>query len=124
MRFGLIDEGDSDRPVAPIGRATVSKTEGCRFDSCLACGNYSDMDIQKVTLIILGIATLVLVLINRQKIQKFISEVIVELRKVSWPTRKELIDSTWIVLISSITFGIFIGITDFVLSKFVSFLIK
>ena len=26
-----------DRPVAPIGRAPVSKTGCCRFESCLAC---------------------------------------------------------------------------------------
>ena len=25
------------RPVAPTGRATVSKTAGCRFESYLAC---------------------------------------------------------------------------------------
>ena len=32
------------------------------------------------------------------QIQKFTSEVIVELKKVSWSTRQELIDSTLIVL--------------------------
>ena len=51
------------------------------------------------------------------KIKKFISEAVVELKKVSWTTRKELIDATWIVFLSSILLGIFIGITDFVLSK-------
>ena len=39
--FGGDNNGKPDRikyrPVAPIGRATVSKTEGCRFESCLAC---------------------------------------------------------------------------------------
>jgi preprotein translocase subunit SecE len=58
------------------------------------------------------------------KIQNFVGEVIVELKKVSWPTRKELIDSTWIVLISSIALGVLIGITDFVLSKLLALMIK
>jgi preprotein translocase subunit SecE len=53
------------------------------------------------------------------KVPKFISEVIVELKKVSWSTRKELIDATWIVIISSTFLGIFIGVVDFFLSKLI-----
>lgn len=58
------------------------------------------------------------------KIQKFISEVAVELKKVSWLTRQELTDATWIVILSSIFLGIFIGGTDFVLSKLLSLIIR
>lgn len=58
------------------------------------------------------------------KIKKFVSEVIVELKKVSWPTKTELLESTWIVLISTAVLGIFIGTTDFVLSKLIGYLIK
>ena len=57
------------------------------------------------------------------KVQKFISEVAVELKKVSWSTRKDLIDATWIVILSSILLGIFIGGTDFVLSKLLGLVI-
>ena len=57
------------------------------------------------------------------KIKKFISEVAVELKKVSWTTRKDLIEATWIVLLSSILLGVFIGGTDFVLSKLVFLII-
>jgi preprotein translocase subunit SecE len=57
-------------------------------------------------------------------IRNFVGEVIVELKKVSWPTRRELIDSTWIVLISSIALGMLIAVTDFALSKFLSVIIK
>ena len=57
------------------------------------------------------------------KIKKFISEVAVELKKVSWSTRKELIDATWIVFLSSILLGIFIGGADFVLSKLLGIII-
>ena len=58
------------------------------------------------------------------KIRKFILEVITELKKVSWPTRRDLIDSTWVVIISSGILGVFIGATDFVLSKLVELLFK
>jgi len=58
------------------------------------------------------------------KIKKFILEVIVELKKVSWSTRAELIDATWIVIISTAFLGLFIGISDFVLSKFLGLLIR
>ena len=58
------------------------------------------------------------------KIKKFISEVVVELKKVSWTTRKELIDATWIVIISSALLGVIIGIYDFILLKFVGIMIR
>ena len=58
------------------------------------------------------------------KVQKFVSEVVVELKKVSWSTRQELFEATWIVLLSSAFLGVYIGATDFVLSKFVGLLIR
>ena len=57
------------------------------------------------------------------KVQKFVTEVVIELKKVSWSTRKDLIDATWIVFLSSILLGIFIGTTDFVLSKMLEVII-
>jgi preprotein translocase subunit SecE len=82
------------------------------------------MDVQKILTIIVVAAVLITVFINREKIRIFVTEVLVELKKVSWPTRKELVDSTWIVLLSSIALAIFIGGTDFALSKFLSLLIS
>lgn len=58
------------------------------------------------------------------KVQKFITEVIVELKKVSWSTRKELMDATWLVLISSAILGVYIGTTDFALSKLLGLIIR
>ena len=58
------------------------------------------------------------------KFKNFITEVIVELKKVSWSTRKELIEATWLILISSAFLGVYIGTTDFVLSKLVGLLIR
>lgn len=58
------------------------------------------------------------------KIKKFITEVVVELKKVSWSTKRELLDSTWIVIVSSAFLGVFIGLTDFVLSKIIGLIIR
>jgi preprotein translocase subunit SecE len=57
------------------------------------------------------------------KVRKFVSEVVVELKKVSWSTRKDVVDATWIVFLSSILLGVFIGTTDFFLSKLLEMVI-
>jgi len=51
------------------------------------------------------------------KVKKFILEVISELKKVSWSSRKEVIDSTWLVIVSAGFLGLFIAFTDFLLSR-------
>ena len=58
------------------------------------------------------------------KIRKFIGEVVAEMKKVSWTTRKELVDSTLIVIFSSFLLGIFVGVIDFAFSKGVAVIIK
>jgi preprotein translocase subunit SecE len=58
------------------------------------------------------------------KISNFISEVTVELKKVSWPTRSELIGSTIVVIISVAVLSMFIGICDFIFSKAVQLIIR
>jgi preprotein translocase subunit SecE len=57
------------------------------------------------------------------KIQKFISEVYVELKKVSWSTRKDLIDAAWIVILSAVFLEIFISVMDVALSKILQIII-
>ena len=54
------------------------------------------------------------------KITTFISEARVELKKVNWPSRKELIDSTKVVLITSFLLALFIGVVDFILSQLIT----
>jgi len=51
-----------------------------------------------------------------EKILQFFREVRVEIKKVTWPTRKETIASTIVVLITTIIIGAFLGIVDFILS--------
>lgn len=82
------------------------------------------MDVQKILTVIILAGIVIALFFYRTKIQTFLTEVSVELKKVSWPTRKELVDSTWIVLISSIALTVFIATTDFALSKFLSLIIN
>jgi len=51
------------------------------------------------------------------KITKFFNDVKVEMAKVSWPTREELINSTMIVAVVSILFTTFIFVADLILTQ-------
>ena len=51
------------------------------------------------------------------KVQRFFQETISELRKVSWPTRREAIRLTEIVLIVIGVMAIFLGGLDWIYSK-------
>ncbi len=58
------------------------------------------------------------------KVQNFIGEVLAEMKKVSWTTRRELIDATLIVIFASLLLGGFICVVDMVLSKGVTLILK
>jgi preprotein translocase subunit SecE len=57
------------------------------------------------------------------KIVQFVKEAKIELKKVKWPTRKELIDSTKVVLATSFLLAAFIGGIDFLLSQLINSLL-
>ena len=44
------------------------------------------------------------------KVKKFINETRVEMRKVTWPTKQELKDSTKVVIVATFVVTIFIGL--------------
>jgi preprotein translocase subunit SecE len=50
------------------------------------------------------------------KATKFLQDVRTEMSKVSWPTRQELKGQTWIVIIVSLFFALFIYVVDHLLS--------
>jgi len=54
-----------------------------------------------------------------QKIKHFFSETRVEMRKVTWPTRDELKESTKIVIVATFVVTVFIGIVDQILTLIV-----
>jgi len=58
------------------------------------------------------------------KVVKFVNEVKIELTKVSWSSRSELIHSTIVVIVAMILLALFIGVCDFVLSKVIGFVLK
>ena len=47
-----------------------------------------------------------------EKIQKYLKETMAELRKMTWPTKDELIGSTVVTVVVSLIVAIFIGIVD------------
>ena len=59
---------------------------------------------------------------NRFSIIRFFSEVIGELRKVTWPSRQEATRLTILVLSLSITIGILLGIVDYFFSRLMALL--
>jgi preprotein translocase subunit SecE len=54
-----------------------------------------------------------------KKIQQFIKDVQIEMGKVSWPTHKELVNSTVIVVVVSLLFTAFIFLSDLLISNVV-----
>ncbi len=58
------------------------------------------------------------------KITNFLREVKVELGKVTWPTKNELIASTIVVIVSVAILTFFIAICDFALLRIVNFILK
>ena len=57
-------------------------------------------------------------------IVQFIRETQQELKKVSWPSREELIGSTGVVIVTTFIMAFFIGVVDFCLSIFIRLLIR
>ena len=49
-----------------------------------------------------------------KRIKNFLREVWIELKKVSWTTRKEIIDSTAVVIIALVLIGVCVGVIDYI----------
>jgi len=54
-----------------------------------------------------------------EKVKQFLKEVKTELKKVVWPTRKDAIASTSVVVILVIIIALFLGLADFGLSRII-----
>ena len=50
------------------------------------------------------------------RLRTFLREVRIEMSKVTWPPRKELLTSTAVVIIAVIIAGVYIGVFDFIWS--------
>ena len=51
------------------------------------------------------------------QVREFLEAVRAEMRKVSWPSREELIKATRMIVILSVVLGLVIGLLDWVLQK-------
>ncbi|OQY29281.1 MAG: preprotein translocase subunit SecE [Candidatus Cloacimonetes bacterium 4572_55] len=54
----------------------------------------------------------------------FLKEVRIELRNVTWPTKEETVNSTWVVLVTVVLIGVFIWMVDIFLQKLVTMIIS
>jgi len=61
---------------------------------------------------------------RNNKVVKYFIDSYQELRKVTWPTRKQLIRDTAIVIISAVVVTAFVGVIDLGLSKLIEYLIS
>ena len=57
-------------------------------------------------------------------LKTFLEEVKVELMKCTWPTKKELIGQSIVVIVSVIILGAFVGLCDLVNMNFLKFIIR
>lgn len=56
-----------------------------------------------------------------ERIKLFLAETRTELKKVTWPTREELKESTRVVIVSTFIVTVFVGVVDQILSRIIRF---
>jgi preprotein translocase subunit SecE len=58
------------------------------------------------------------------RIREFVREVIAEFRKVTWPSRQELINSTAVVVVLTAVVAVFLGVVDVGLTRLVEWILR
>jgi len=58
-----------------------------------------------------------------QKIEQFLSDAKAELKRVTWPSRKQTMASTLVVIMIVFIMAIYFGIIDFGLAKLIKFIL-
>jgi preprotein translocase subunit SecE len=59
-----------------------------------------------------------------RRAQEFVREVVAEFRKVSWPSRQELINSTVVVIAVTVVVSLFLGAVDVALARIVERILR
>jgi len=59
-----------------------------------------------------------------KKIKDFLQDVKLEIKKVVFPSKKEVVGSTWVVIVSVLISAVFLGIVDAVLGRFMTGVFK
>ncbi|MGH7308464.1 MAG: preprotein translocase subunit SecE [Candidatus Rokuibacteriota bacterium] len=58
------------------------------------------------------------------RIREFVQEVMVEFRKVTWPSRAELMNSTTVVIVVTVVLALFLGGVDIALARVVERILR
>jgi preprotein translocase subunit SecE len=66
---------------------------------------------------------LFIVLYRNQKANEFMSEVVLELSRVTWPAQKETMSATMIVIIMVLISGMILGLLDYIWTKLVQWVL-
>ena len=59
-----------------------------------------------------------------RRAREFVREVVAEFRKVAWPSRQELINSTVVVITVTVVVSLFLGAVDVVLARIVERILR
>ncbi|MBI4823971.1 MAG: preprotein translocase subunit SecE [Nitrospirae bacterium] len=59
-----------------------------------------------------------------KRIKEFFKEVKIEVKKVVYPSKDELIGSTWVVIVTVLIMAVFLGLVDIGLSKLVRMVLR
>jgi preprotein translocase subunit SecE len=59
-----------------------------------------------------------------RRVQEFVREVLAEFRKVAWPSRQELINSTVVVITVTVVVSLFLGAVDVALARIVERILR
>jgi preprotein translocase subunit SecE len=59
-----------------------------------------------------------------EKLKTFLNETKNELKKVTWPTKEELKESTRVVIVGAFMLTVFIGIVDQILSRIIKLIFQ
>ena len=86
-----------------------------------ALEKYAELIVQGIA--VLSGLVLFLALNRSEPVNQFMTEVVVELSRVSWPTQKESRASTVLVVIMVVVSGLFLGLMDYLWTVILKWLI-
>ena len=59
-----------------------------------------------------------------RRVGRFLKEVKLEMKRVTWPSRREVSGATWVVVVTVVTIALFIWIIDTLLMQFLHLVLK
>ncbi len=59
-----------------------------------------------------------------RRIGRFLKEVRLEMKRVTWPSRREVSGATWVVIVTVVTIALFIWIIDTLLMQSLRLILK